>query len=49
MIQTYNLQQQTGYLSIISIPGGAKMFIDGIEQINTIPSIINLSPDMYID
>lgn len=36
------LQQPTGLLSIVSIPGGAKIFIDGEEQIDTTPTIIEL-------
>lgn len=36
------LQQLTGSLSIVSVPGGAKIFIDGDEQIYTTPSIIGL-------
>ena len=36
------LQQPTGSLSVVSIPGGAKIFIDGEEQIDTTPAIIDI-------
>lgn len=36
------LQQLTGSLSIVSIPGGAKIFIDGEEQTVTTPALIDL-------
>ncbi len=36
------LLQSTGSLSIVSVPGGTKIFIDGEEQIDTTPTIIDL-------
>ncbi len=42
------LQQQTGQLSIISIPSGADIFIDGIKQLDTTPFITTLPIGQYI-
>lgn len=42
------IQQSIGSLSIVSIPSGARIFIDGIEYAEYTPTIINLSPGQHI-
>jgi len=42
------LQQPTGQLSIVSIPSGADIFIDGIKQSGVTPSITTLSIGQHI-
>lgn len=36
------LQQLTGSLSVVSVPGGANIFIDGEKQTDTTPTIIDI-------
>lgn len=37
----------SGYLSIVTVPSGANIFIDGIEHAELTPAIINLSPGRH--
>lgn len=43
-----HLQQPTGILSIVTIPSGADIFIDGTKQTDKTPSIINLPIGQHI-
>lgn len=46
--QPYHLQEQTGSLSIVTVPGGADIYIDGVKQPDKTPAIIDLPVDQHI-
>ncbi len=43
-----HLQDPTGQLSIVSIPSGADIFIDGIKQTDATPFITTLSTGQHV-
>lgn len=43
-----SLQQPTGQLSIVSIPSGANIFIDGIKQTETTPFITTIPIGQHV-
>ena len=48
MIQIYNLQQLTGSLSIVTVPSGADVYIDGTKQTDKTPFIKDLPIGQHI-
>jgi hypothetical protein len=47
-IQYYQYLQPTGSLSIVTIPGGADIYIDGIKQSDKTPAIIDIPIGQHI-